>query len=412
MGEWARFAAEVRQHVKVAQRVRDLPPFLFAEISRKIAAKRAQGRDVINLSIGDPDLPPPAHVVERLCEAVRSPGGHVYPESNGEPALRRAMAGWYRQRFGVELDPDREVLPLIGSKEGVGHLGLCLLEPGDVALLPDPAYGTNFSGTVLAGGEPYYLPLLEENDYLPDLAAVPADMARRAGVLWLNYPNNPTAAVAPPAFFGRVVDFAREYDITVLHDAPYTEIAYDGYRPCSFLETKGAREVGIELHSLSKSFSMQGYRVGMAVGNAQIVGALTRLKSHVDSGIPGPIQQAAIAALEGPQDVTVENSRVYQRRRDQIVATLTRLGLRVSPPKASLYVWAPVPDGHTSVTFTNLLLDEADVVVTPGSGFGAHGEGYVRISVTVPDHRLTEALARLESLGERARVAPAGRAAP
>lgn len=408
MGECARSAAHGHEPVKVAQRVQDLPPFLFAEISRQIAAKRAEGRDVISLSIGDPDLPPPAHVVERLCAVIRSPGGHVYPESNGDPALRRAMAGWYRQRFGVELDPDREVLPLIGSKEGVGHLGLCLLEPGDVALLPDPAYGTNFSGTVLAGGEPYYLPLLEENDYLPDLGAIPEEVARRARLLWLNYPNNPTAAVAPPEFFARVVEFAREYDIAVLHDAPYTEVAYDGYRPASFLETRGAREVGIELHSLSKSFSMQGYRIGMAMGNAEIVGALTRLKSHVDSGIPIPIQQAAIAALEGPQAVIAENSRVYQRRRDQIVAALTRLGLRVSPPKASLYVWTPVPEGYTSVSFTSLLLDEADVVVTPGSGFGAHGEGYIRISVTVPDHRLTEALARLERLGDlRARATAA-----
>ncbi len=379
-----------------ARRIEKLPPYLFAEISGKIAEKREQGVDVISFAIGDPDLPTPPHVIEMLAEAARDPANHRYPETEGLPELREAIARWYGRRFGVELDPQREVLPLIGSKEGIGHIALCFIDPGDVALVPDPGYPVYAIGTMFAGGEAYYLPLREENDFLPDLDAVPAAVARRAKVLWLNYPNNPTGAVADIEFFQRVVAFARKNGVAVLHDGPYSEVAFDGYRPPSFLQAEGAREVGIEFHSLSKTYNMTGWRIGMAVGNAQIIDALMRVKSNLDSGVPQAIQRMAIAALEGDQGCIEEHNRVYQRRRDRLVAALTRLGLRVRPPRASLYLWARVPEGMTSLGFATRLLDEAGVVVTPGTGYGPSGEGYVRLSVTLPDERLEEGVRRLE----------------
>ena len=385
--------------MKLARRIEKLPPYLFAEISRKIAEKRSQGVDVISFGIGDPDLPTPAHILESLREASLDAANHRYPETEGLPELRQAIAGWYGRRFGVSLDPEREVLPLIGSKEGIGHIALCFIEPGDVALVPDPGYPVYAMGTLLAGGEAYYLPLREEDGFLPDLEAVPGEVLRRARVLWLNYPNNPTGAVADIAFFERAAAFAREHGLALLHDGPYSEVAFEGYRPPSFLEAEGAREVGIEFHSLSKSYNMTGWRIGMAVGNAEIIGALTRVKSNLDSGIPQAIQRMAIAALEGPQGCIEEHNRVYQRRRDRLVAALRDLGLRVSPPKASLYVWARVPEGSTSVEFATRLLEEAAVVVTPGIGYGPSGEGYVRLSLTIPDERLEEGVRRLEGLG-------------
>ncbi|MDO8613259.1 MAG: LL-diaminopimelate aminotransferase [Dehalococcoidia bacterium] len=381
-----------------ARRVETLPPYLFAEISRKIAEKRAQGVDVISFAVGDPDLPTPEHILESLREASRDPANHRYPETEGLPELREAIARWYERRFGVSLDPQREVLPLIGSKEGVGHIALCFIDPGDVALVPDPGYPVYAVGTMFAGGEAYYLPLTEENGFLPDLESVPADVLGKAKVLWLNYPNNPTGAVADLEFFERAAAFARRHGLAVLHDGPYSEVAFDGYRPPSFLQAQGAREVGIEFHSLSKSYNMTGWRIGMAVGNAETINALMRVKSNLDSGVPQAVQRMAITALDGPQDCIEEHNRVYQRRRDRLVAALQGLGLRLTPPKASLYVWARVPDGEMSTAYATRLLDEAAVVVTPGIGYGPSGEGYVRLSLTLPDERLEEGVRRLEGL--------------
>ncbi|MDE3096499.1 MAG: LL-diaminopimelate aminotransferase [Chloroflexota bacterium] len=384
--------------MQFADRIEKLPPYLFAQISKKVAAKKAQGIDVISFGIGDPDLPTPPHIVDALCEAAREPANHRYPETEGLPEFRRAVAGWYERRFGVALDPDREVLSLIGSKEGIGHVALCFIDPGDVALVPDPSYPVYEIGTMFAGGTSYRLPLLEERGFLPDLDAVPQDVASRAKLLWLNYPNNPTGAVADIEFFERVVHFAKRHGIAVCHDGPYSEVAYDGYRPVSFLQAKGAAEVGIEFHSLSKSYNMTGWRIGMAAGNPRIIDALMRVKSNIDSGVAQAVQRMAIAALEGPQDCIAEHNAVYQRRRDRVVEALRTLGLRVTPPKASLYVWAKVPDGMTSAGFAERLLDEAAVIVTPGNGYGSHGEGYVRLSLTLPDERVDEGLRRIAAL--------------
>jgi LL-diaminopimelate aminotransferase len=382
--------------MELAKRIRNLPPYLFVGISKKIAEKRAQGEDVITFAIGDPDIPTPQNIIDRLCEAAQDPANHRYPESDGLPELRKAIADWYDKRFGLAFDPDKEVLPLIGSKEGIGHIALCFIDPGDIALVTDPGYPVYSIGTLFAGGETYFLPLTEDNDFLPDLGAVPEDVARKAKLLWIDYPNNPTAAVADLDFFERVVDFARRYDIAVCHDGPYSEVAFDGYRPPSFLEAPVAKEVGVEFHSLSKSYNMTGWRIGMVVGNAEIVQALMTLKSNLDSGVPQAIQYAAIEALSGGQECIAHHNAIYQRRRDLVMATLNRIGLSAQPPRASLYVWARVPEGYTSADFCAKLIDEAAVVLTPGSGYGRNGEGYVRLSLTTPDDRLTEGLARLE----------------
>ncbi|HSP54695.1 MAG TPA: LL-diaminopimelate aminotransferase [Dehalococcoidia bacterium] len=384
--------------MQFARRVEKLPAYLFAEISKKIAEKRAQGVDVISFAIGDPDLPTPDHILDALAEASRDPANHRYPESEGLPELRQAIARWYQRRFGVDLDPDTEVLPLIGSKEGIGHIAFCFIDPGDVALVPDPGYPVYSVGTLLAGGEPYFLPLTEENDFLPDLHSVPDDIVRRAKILWLNYPNNPTGAVADLEYFNNAVAFARRHGLAVLHDGPYSEVTFDGYQPASFLQAEGAKDVGIEFHSLSKSYNMTGWRIGMAVGNPEIINALMRLKSNLDSGIPQAIQRMAIEALDGPQDCIPEHNAIYQRRRDRLVGALTKLGLRLRPPKASLYLWARVPEGMTSVQFATRLLDEVGVVVTPGIGYGPSGEGYIRLSLTIPDGQLEEGVRRMEAL--------------
>jgi LL-diaminopimelate aminotransferase len=382
--------------MRTAKRIENLPPYLFVEIGREIAEKRARGEDVISFAIGDPDVPTPPHIIERLRESAQEPQNHRYPESSGLPELRRAIANWYQHRFGIDLDSEKEVLPLIGAKEGIGHIAFCFIDPGDIALIPDPCYPPFFISTVLAGGFSYSMPLTEENGFLPDLDSIPTEVAGKAKLLWINYPNNPTAAVADLDFFEKVVAFAQKYNVAVCHDCAYSEVAFDGYRSPSFLEAGGAKEVGIEFHSLSKSYNMCGWRIGMAVGNEKMVDALMRLKSNLDSGIPQAIQYAAIAALSGPQECIEEHNAIYQRRRDSMLEVLGKIGLRARPPKASLYIWAKIPEGYTSVDFATKLLDEAGVVVTPGVGYGEHGEGYIRLSLTTPDEELERGLAKLE----------------
>ena len=381
--------------MQVAKRVESLPPYLFVEISKKIAAKRAQGIDVISFGIGDPDRPTPTPILQALHAASDDPQNHRYPESDGLPELRAAIADWYAQRFGVRLDPNDEILPLIGAKEGIAHIALCFVDPGQVALVPDPGYPVYAIGTMFAGGTSHFLPLREENDWLPDFAAIPRDVLDRATILWLNYPNNPTGAVAPREFYDETVAFARRHNLVICHDNAYSEVAYDGYRPPSFLQAEGARETGIEFHSLSKSYNMTGWRIGMAVGNRDIINALMRVKSNIDSGIPQAIQRMAIAALSGDQTVIAESNAILQRRRDRVVEALRGIGLRVQMPKAGLYVWARVPDGLSSVEFATRLLEEQAVVVTPGNGYGESGEGYVRLSLTTPDDQLETGLQRI-----------------
>jgi len=381
--------------MRVSHKVEKLPPYLFVEISKKIAEKKAKGEDIVSFGIGDPDIPTPTHIIDRLCKEAREPVNQRYPESEGLPALRQAIAGWYERRFGIKLDPEKEVAPLIGSKEGIAHIAFCLLDPGDIALVPDPGYPVYSFGTILAGARPYFMALNEKNGYLPELERVPQSIMEKAKVLWLNYPNNPTGAVASLEFFERVVEFAKRYNLCVCHDGPYSEVAFDGYKPASFLQADGARDVGIEFHSLSKSYNMTGWRIGMAVGNPIVIDALKRIKSNLDSGIPQAIQYAAIEAFTGPQDCIKEHNDIYQRRRDLIVETLNKMGLEAKLPKASLYIWAKVPEGFTSAEFAADLLEKVGVVVTPGSGYGQNGEGYVRLSMTVSDAVLIRGLSRM-----------------
>ena len=385
--------------MKLAKRVEELPPYLFAQISKVIAAKKARGIDVVTFGIGDPDLPTPPHILAALHRAADDPANHRYPESEGLPELRGAIARWYERRFEVSFDPAREALALIGSKEGIAHMALTLIDPGDVALVTDPGYPVYEIGTMFAGGVAVKLPLRRESGWLPDLDAIPEDLAARARVLWLNYPNNPTAAVADLAFFEKAVAWAREYDVSICHDNPYCDVAFDGYRPLSIFQAPGARDVAIEFNSFSKIYNMTGWRIGMAVGNAELVDALMRVKSNIDSGIPQAIQEMAIEAVDGPQDVIADHNAIYQRRRDRIVETLRAIGLEVDPPRASLYVWAKLPEGVTSGDFAARLIEECAVVVTPGRGYGVNGEGYVRLSVTIADDRMEEGLRRLRDWG-------------
>ncbi len=379
--------------MRLARRVQSLPPYLFAELDRKVAAKRATGADVISLGAGDPDLPTPRHIVEALQEAAEDPLTHRYPSYYGLPAFRRAVADWYEQRFGVGLDQETEVLPLLGSKEGLAHLAFALIDPGDEALVPDPGYPVYASGTALAGGTPISVPLTAERGFLPDFDALPLSPSTK--VLWLNYPSNPTGAVAEGGLFDRAVSFARRHDVLLCHDAAYTEITFDGYVAPSVLESPGAKDVAVEFGSLSKTHNMTGWRVGYAVGNAEAIQALGTLKTNLDSGIFNAIQRAAVAAVSGPQDHVEQMRAIYQKRRDLVVAAFQEVGLSVEPPLGSIYVWLPVPQGRTSAEFASELLEEVAVVVAPGTGYGALGEGYVRISLTVSDQRLQEAMDRI-----------------
>ena len=379
----------------VAKRVESLPPYLFVEISRKIAEKRAAGIDVITFGIGDPDLPTPPHIMAALHEAADNPANHRYPESEGLPELRAAIGVWMEQRFGQSFDPETEILPLIGAKEGIANTAYCFIDPGDIALVPDPGYPVYSIGTMFAGGESHYMPLTEENGWLPDFSAIPPAVADRARMMWLNYPNNPTGATAPAEFFDEVVAFAKQHDIVVCHDNAYSDVAYDGYVPPAFIQAEGARDVGMEFFSFSKTYNMTGWRIAWAAGNAEVINALMRVKSNVDSGIPQAIQLMAIEALQGDQSSIAENNATLERRRDRVVTALEQIGLRVQRPKASLYVWARAPEGVTSAEFAGRLLEEQAVVVTPGRGYGEYGEGYVRLSLTIPDDQLEEGIRRI-----------------
>jgi LL-diaminopimelate aminotransferase len=379
--------------VRIADRVRNLPPYMFAELDRKIAARRSAGADVISLGIGDPDLPTPPHIVEALREAAEDPTTHTYPSYYGLPAFRRTIADWYEGRFGVSLDPDTEVQPLIGSKEGLAHLALAFLDPGDEALIPDPGYPIFGIGTTLAGGTPVSMPLHAETGFLPDFGSVrPTDRTR---LMWLNYPTNPTAAVAELGFFEEAVEFAGRHALLLAHDAAYAEITYDGFVAPSVLQARGAKDVAIEFGSLSKTYNMTGWRVGYVVGNAVAIRTLATVKTLIDSGIFNAVQRAAIAAMTGPQEHVDQMRGVYARRRDLVVTALQDIGVAVKPPLGSIYVWAPTPAGRGAAEFAAELLEEAAVVVSPGTGYGAGGEGFIRLSLTVPDDRLQEAMRRI-----------------
>jgi LL-diaminopimelate aminotransferase len=382
--------------VRIARRVQSLPPYLFAELERKIAERRAEGIEVISLGIGDPDIPTPANVVEEMQRQVARPATHRYPSNRGLAGFREAVATFYERRFGVTLDPETEVLPLLGGKEGVAHVCFAMLDPGDACLAADPGYPVYTSGTLLAGAEPVLMPLTAEHGFLPDLDGIPTAVSDRANLLFCNYPNNPTGAVCDVGFFERLAAFGLERGVPIVHDNAYSEITFDGYVAPSFLEAPGAREAGVEMFSLSKAYNMTGWRIGAAVGNAEMIAALTKLKTNIDSGVFDAVQVAAARALTGPQDHVAEMCAVYARRRDLTVAALHAVGIDVPAPKGTMYIWVPVPEGHTSVSFAELVLDQAAVVVSPGSSYGPNGEGYVRLSLTLPDSDLREAVSRIE----------------
>jgi LL-diaminopimelate aminotransferase len=383
--------------VRHARRLDRIPPYLFAELERKITEKKAQGVDVISLGIGDPDLPTPPVVVEALREAAADPGTHRYPSNRGRPELREAVAAFYRRRFGVELDPDRQIVPALGAKECIFNICLAFLDPGDAALAADPGYPVYTGGPLLASAEPVLLALQPERGFAPDLEAVSAADRERARILYLNYPNNPTGAIVPDGLFEEAVAFAADNDVLVVHDASYTETTFDGYVAPSFLATPGAMDVGVEVFSLSKGYNMTGWRTAVIVGNADAVDSYWRLKTNIDSGMFEAVQVAAAAALSEAGDASREMCAVYQRRRDSVCAALAEIGVDVTPPKGTIYVWAPVPEGHDSASYCELVLEESGVVLSPGSAYGPNGEGYFRISLTVPDDRLAEAVERLRS---------------
>jgi LL-diaminopimelate aminotransferase len=384
--------------VRTAKRIEKLPPYLFAEIDRKVEVARARGADIISFGVGDPDLPTPPHIVDALIEAVRDPATHRYPAYTGMPAFRESIAAWYERRFGVRLDPHEGIQPLVGSKEGIFHLPVAFVDPGDVALVPDPGYPVYETGTILAHGEPVLLPLWVENDFKPDLASIPPAALERARVLWLNYPSNPTAACVDLDFFTEAVEFCRANGLLLAHDAAYTEITFDGYVAPSVLQAPGSMDCAVEFHSLSKTYNMTGWRIGWVAGAPQAIEAVKRLKTNIDSGIFDAVQRAGVAALEGPVDFLERTVVTYRRRRDLLCDGLKSMGVVVEPPRGSIYVWVPVPEGHTSESFTTYLLDEADLVVAPGNGYGPTGEGFVRFSLTLADDRLGEGVERLRGI--------------
>ncbi len=384
--------------VEYAQRIKALPPYLFAQIDQKKREKLAQGVDVIDLGVGDPDLPTPKPIVEAMQRAVEKPEHHRYPSYEGMLSFRQAVADWYKRRFGVELDPQKEVVALIGSKEGIAHFPLAFVNPGDVVLCPDPAYPVYKIGTLFAGGEPYILPLKEENRFLPDFKSVPKDVLKRAKIIWVNYPNNPTSATATESFYKELIDWARENNIIVASDLAYSEIYFGNEKPMSILQIEGAKDIAIEFHSFSKTFNMTGWRLGIAVGNEKLVAGLGKVKTNVDSGQFQAVQEAGITALNLPEEELQKIRDTYKGRRSAMVKALEEVGLRVYPSDATFYLWIKVPEGYTSAEFVSRLLDECGIVCTPGNGFGEYGEGYFRISLTVPTQRLLEAVERIKGL--------------
>lgn len=385
--------------MRKSKRLDKIPPYLFVKIEEKKAQLLESGVDVIDFGIGDPDLPTPKHIFKKMHDVLESKESGNYPTSKGELSYREAVAGWYRKRFGVTLDPKSEVCALIGSKEGLSHLFFAFVDPGDITLVPDPAYPVYKIGTTLAGGEPYMLPLIAKNGFIPDLDSIPKDIAKKSKLLFINYPNNPTGAVAGLDFFKKCVDFAKKNDILLVSDLAYSEMGYDGYIPHSVLEVPGAKDCTIEFHSLSKTYNMTGWRIGMAVGNAEAVSALATIKSNVDSGAFKAIQFAAIEAINGGQICVAENAKVFEERRNVLIDGLNSLGWKLSKPKATFYVWVPVPHGETSSSFTEKLLDKSGILVVPGSGYGTAGEGYVRFAITLPKERIAESIVRMRDQG-------------
>jgi len=385
--------------MKIAQRIETIPPYLFAEIDKKKEEAIKKGVDIINLGIGDPDQPTPNNIIEKIRKSVKDPKTHDYPPYAGTAEFRQAVALWYKKRFSVDLNPDKEVMALIGSKEGIAHIFLAFIDPGDFSLIPDPAYPVYKTGTLFANGFPYIMPLLEENNFLPDLEEIDEEIAQRAKLMFINYPNNPTAAVANKDFFEKVVKFAKKYDILVCHDFAYSEMTFDGYKASSFLEVDGAKEVGIEFHSLSKTYNMTGWRLGFVVGNKEAISALSIIKTNIDSGAFKAIQQAGIEALTGPQDNIEKMNKIYTGRRNVVLNGLNKLGWNLKPTKATFYIWLPIPKNMKSIDFANLLLEKTGIIVTPGIGYGEDGEGYVRIALTVDEKRLEEAMERIKKAG-------------
>ena len=395
--------------MKFASRMDKLPPYVFAGMAKKLAELRASGVEVINFGMGDPDVPTPDNLVDAMCEAARKPENARYPGFFGKPQLRRAIADWYERRFNIALDPDDEVLPLIGSKEGIANVALAFVDPGQAALVPDPSYPVYKYGTLMADGVPVPLPLYEEKGWLPDLEALDPSVINNVNVLWLNYPNNPTGGVADLEFFSRVVHWAKRHDVIVAHDNPYCDVTYDGYDPPSILQVPDAKDICVEFNSLSKTYSMAGHRIGMAVGNRQVIEVLGRIKSNIDSGIYGAVQDTAIAALSGDQSWIPARNRIYAKRRDKLCEALALIGVDAPKPKASLYIWARVPDGHTSKSFADWLLSSSGIAITPGGSYGSQGEGFFRMSLTVPDEQVDAACRRFAALGKPADTALAGR---
>ncbi len=385
--------------IEKSGRLKALPPYLFKEIDRQKSEARKKGVDIIDLGVGDPDMPTPPHIIEALCKAAHDPANHRYPSYSGMVAFNEAVAVWYKKRFNVTLSPETEVVTLIGSKEGIANIPLALINPGDIGLATSPGYPVYNTGIQFAGGQTWFMDLYKSNQFLPDLSAIPDAVAAKAKLMFINYPNNPTSAVATPEFFKEVVRFAEKHRIIVCHDAAYSEMAFDGYRPPSFLETDGAKNVGVEFHSLSKTYNMTGWRIGFAVGRAEVIQALGQVKSNIDSGVFQAVQYAGIAALEGDQGCVAEMNLEYTRRRDILLAGLRKAGLSVETPRATFYAWIEVPKGYTSATFASHLLTQAGIVATPGNGFGAPGEGYIRMALTVSGERMKEAVARIQSTG-------------
>lgn len=382
--------------IEFSERLKKLPPYLFVEIDRAKKKARDEGRDIIDLGVGDPDIPTPNFIIDALNKAVRDPSTHRYALDQGLPEFRQAAAKWYKNRFGVELNTESEIHPLIGSKEGIAHAPLAFINPGDMTLVPDPCYPPYRSGAIFAGGEVISMPLLEKNHFLPDLKAVDHHLLRKAKMMFINYPNNPTGAVCDKRFLKESVDFAKKHDIIICHDAAYSEITFDGFKPPSILEIEGAKDVALEFHSLSKTFNMTGWRIGFACGNPELVKGLAKVKSNIDSGVFSAIQRAGIAALENYGRHIDSVIKLYQERRDIFVDGLNEIGWNIQKPKATFYIWAKVPPRHTSATFAQALLEKADIVATPGNGFGEAGEGYVRMVLTVDKSRLSEAVKRIK----------------